>query len=261
MVSALSMSKRSREPIEPLTWMRRIAVRRSQAIDEARCASFHPSNGSVYLREFQGELDLASPCVGRRKRLSSIWNSRAGPSSFFAASLPGDDLRPSLTLPAMVSSGSGSSRPRKPTTVTTACAPGLFTLVATGKLETILTGRERVAFERTVAPRFLSSRRWFGHKETQVARISVRDFAVLRDGGQSRFVLPLLDIKLPGGGAESYFAPLAAEPEHKDGPPRPRRREAAPCALTGLLYEADVCEGFVPAMVVALRRGERLDTG
>jgi len=74
-----------------------------------------------------------------------------------------------------------------------------------------LFGRERVAFERTVAPRFLPSRRWFGHKETSVAGVSVRDFAVLRDGGRSRFILPLLDVKLPDGGVERYFAPLAAE--------------------------------------------------
>ena len=38
--------------------------------------------------------------------------------------------------------------------------PELFTLVATGKIETIFAGRELVAFERDVAPKFLSSRRW-----------------------------------------------------------------------------------------------------
>ena len=32
-------------------------------------------------------------------------------------------------------------------------------------------------------------------------------------------------------------------------------------ALTGLLYEAEACDGFVPAIVAALRRGEKLDTG
>ncbi|MGA9213801.1 MAG: alpha-amylase, partial [Methylocella sp.] len=32
-------------------------------------------------------------------------------------------------------------------------------------------------------------------------------------------------------------------------------------ALTGLLYEAEACEGFAAAMLAALRRGERLDTG
>ena len=138
----------------------------------------------------------------------------------------------------------------------------MFTLVATGKLETILTGRELIAFERTVAPRFLTSRRWFGPNKTPIAGVSVKDFAVLRDGGRSRYVLPLLDVKLPGGEVETYFAPLAAEPEREDGPAlvhaAARLRRGA---RTGLLYEADACEGFAPAMLAALRRGERLDTG
>jgi maltose alpha-D-glucosyltransferase/alpha-amylase len=108
----------------------------------------------------------------------------------------------------------------------------------------------------------LPSRPWFGHKETPAAAVSVRDFAVLRDGGQSRFILPLLDVTPPSGGVEHYFMPLAAEPERKDGPAlihaAARLRRGA---LTGLLYEAEACEGFVPAIVAALRRSERLDTG
>ena len=112
--------------------------------------------------------------------------------------------------------------------------PGLFTLVATGKLETILEGRELTAFERTVAPRFLPSRRWFAHKDTQAASVSVADFAVLRDGGQSRFVLPILDVKLADGSVETYFAPLAAEPESSTRTrPRTCRRTAAPRRLDG----------------------------
>ncbi|MGH6842638.1 MAG: alpha-glucosidase C-terminal domain-containing protein, partial [Methylocella sp.] len=141
-------------------------------------------------------------------------------------------------------------------------APGLFTLVATGKLETILEGRECIAFERTVAPRFLPSRRWFVPKETAISSVSVKDYAVLRDGEQSRFVLPLLDIERAGGEVETYFMPLAAEPERENGPSladaAARLRRGG---LTGMLYEADACEDFAPAMLAALRRGERLDTG
>src|SRR6202030_649432 len=141
-------------------------------------------------------------------------------------------------------------------------APGLFTLVATGKLETILAGRELIAFERTVAPRFLASRRWFGPDETPIAGVSVEDFAVLRDGGQSRFVLPILDVKLPSGRVDSYFMALAAEPERESGPSvanaAARLRRGA---STGLLYDAEACEDFAPAMLAALRRGESLDTG
>ncbi|TPV97686.1 MAG: Trehalose synthase/amylase TreS [Beijerinckiaceae bacterium] len=270
--SAVNVEAQLVSPSSLLTWMRRIiAVRRSHVSFGRGSLRFpHPSNRKVlvYLREFQGERILCVANVSRAPQAVELDLSEfkgAVPVELTAGSLfPAIDSRSYLlTLPAygffwFRLEPAEETKDRHDQHVT----PGLFTLVATGKLETILAGRERVAFERTVAPRFLPSRRWFGHKETQVAGISVRDFAVLRDGGRSRFVLPLLDVKLPDGGVESYFAPLAAEPEHKDGPPlvhaAARLRRGA---LTGLLYEAEACEGFVPAMVVALRRGERLDTG
>ena len=270
--SAVNVEAQLVSPSSLLTWMRRIiAVRRSHvSFGRGSLRFLHPSNRKVlvYLREFQGERILCVANVSRAPQAVELDLSEfkgAVPVELTAGSLfPAIDSRSYLlTLPAygffwFRLEPAEETKDRHDQHVT----PGLFTLVATGKLETILAGRERVAFERTVAPRFLPSRRWFGHKETQVAGISVRDFAVLRDGGRSRFVLPLLDVKLPDGGVESYFAPLAAEPEHKDGPPlvhaAARLRRGA---LTGLLYEAEACEGFVPAMVVALRRGERLDTG
>ena len=128
-------------------------------------------------------------------------------------------------------------------------APGLFTLVATGKLETILAGRELIAFERTVAPRFLPSRRWFGPEETPVAGVSVKDFAVLRDGGQSRFVLPILDVKLLAAGSRLISRPLRRNRSGRTGRPCHAAARLRRGALTGLLYEADACEGFAPGDV------------
>ncbi|MGH6629534.1 MAG: hypothetical protein ACREB3_07360, partial [Burkholderiales bacterium] len=140
--------------------------------------------------------------------------------------------------------------------------PGLFTLVATGKLETILAGRELIAFERTVAPRFLASRYWFGHEGKPISGVSVKDFAVLRDGAQCRLVLPIVDVELCSGQVEAYFTPLAAELEREEGPSlahaAARLRRGA---LTGLLYEAEACEDFGRAILAALRRGEVLGTG
>jgi maltose alpha-D-glucosyltransferase / alpha-amylase len=270
--SAVNVEAQLASPSSLLTWMRRIiAVRRSHvSFGRGSLRFLHPSNRKVlvYLREFQGERILCVANVSRAPQAVELDLSEfkdAVPVELTAGSLfPAIESRSYLlTLPAygffwFRLEQAEETKDRHDQHVT----PGLFTLVATGKLETILAGRERVAFERTVAPRFLPSRRWFGHKETQVAGISVRDFAVLRDGGRSRFVLPLLDVKLVDGGVESYFAPLAAEPEHKDGPPlvhaAARLRRGA---LTGLLYEAEACEGFAGAMLAALRRGDILDTG
>jgi maltose alpha-D-glucosyltransferase/alpha-amylase len=269
--SAVNVEAQLASPSSLLTWMRRIiAVRRSHvAFGRGSLRFLHPSNRKVlvYLREFQDEKILCVANVSRAPQAVELDLAEfkgAVPVELTAGSLfPAIESRSYLlTLPAY---GFFWFR-LEPAEATKdrhdqQAAPGLFTLVATGKLETIFSGRERVAFERTVAPRFLASRRWFGHKETPAAGVFVRDFAVLRDGGRSRFILPLIDAKLSDGRVESYFAPLAAEPERKDEPPlihaAAKLRRGA---LTGLLYEAEACEGFVPALVAALRRGESLDT-
>ncbi len=46
--------------------------------------------------------------------------------------------------------------------------PELFTLVSTGGVDTLLTGRERTAFERTIVPRYLAAQRWFAGKTHRI---------------------------------------------------------------------------------------------
>ncbi|MDQ6867745.1 MAG: maltose alpha-D-glucosyltransferase [Pseudomonadota bacterium] len=270
--SAVNVEAQLASPSSLLTWMRRmIAVRRSYvSFGRGTLRFLYPSNRKVlaYLREVSAERILCVANVSRAAQAVELDLAEfkdAVPIELTAGShFPAIESRSYLlTLPAYgffwfrleAADASKDRHDQQP-------APGLFTLVATGKLETILAGRELIAFERTVAPRFLTSRRWFGPDETAIAGVSVTDFAVLRDGGQSRFVLPILDVKLPSGRVETYFMPLAAEPEREHGPPladaAARLRRGG---LTGMLYEADACEGFAPAMLAALRRGERLDTG
>jgi maltose alpha-D-glucosyltransferase / alpha-amylase len=271
--SAVNVEAQLASPSSLLTWMRRmIAVRRSYvSFGRGTLRFLYPSNRKVlaYLRESPDERILCVANVSRAAQAVELDLAEfkdAVPIELTAGThFPAIESRfYLLTLPAYgffwfrLEAGD-ASKDRHDQQL----APGLFTLVATGKLETILAGRELIAFERTVAPRFLTSRRWFGPDETPIAGgVSVKDFAVLRDGGQSRFVLPILDVKLPSGRVETYFMPLAAEPEREHGPSvaeaAARLRRGG---LTGMLYDADACEGFAPAMLAALRRGERLDTG
>jgi maltose alpha-D-glucosyltransferase / alpha-amylase len=269
--SAVNVEAQLASPSSLLTWMRRMtAVRRSHlSFGRGALRFLHPSNRKVlaYLRETPAERILCVANVSRGAQAVELDLAEfkdAVPIELTAGSLfPAIESRPYLlTLPAYgffwfrleAAEASKGRHDQQP-------APGLFTLVSTGKLETILEGRELIAFERTVAPRFLTSRRWFVSKETPIAGVSVKDFAVLRDGGQSRFVLPLLDVKPAGGEVETYFMPLAAEPERENSPSiaeaaaRLRRGGS-----TGLLYEAEACEGFAPAILAAFQRGERLDT-
>jgi maltose alpha-D-glucosyltransferase / alpha-amylase len=271
--SAVNVEAQLASPSSLLTWMRRmIAVRRSYvSFGRGTLRFLYPSNRKVlaYLRESPDERILCVANVSRAAQAVELDLAEfkdAVPIELTAGThFPAIESRfYLLTLPAYgffwfrLEAGD-ASKDRHDQQL----APGLFTLVATGKLETILAGRELIAFERTVAPRFLTSRRWFGRDETLIAGgVSVKDFAVLRDGGQSRFVLPILDVKPPSGRVETYFMPLAAEPEREQGPSvadaAARLRRGG---LTGMLYDADACEGFAPAMLAALRRGERLDTG
>src|SRR4029077_1364103 len=269
--SAVNVEAQLASPSSLLTWMRRIiAVRRSHvSFGRGTLRFLYPSNRKVlaYLRETPDERILCVANVSRAAQAVELDLAEfkdAVPLELTAGSVfpPIESRSYLLTLPSYgffwfrleAAEASKDRHDQQP-------APGLFTLVATGKLETILAGRELIAFERTVAPRFLPSRRWFNPAEAPPANVSVKDFAVLRNGGQSRFVLPILDVQLPSGRGDSYFMPLAAEPERENGPSladaAARLRRGA---STGLLYDAEACEDFAAAMLAALRRGDGLDT-
>ena len=96
-------------------------------------------------------------------------------------------------------------------------APELFTLVLTGALDTLLKGRERTAFEKTIAPQFIARRRWFGDKEKAITAIRVLDVATLKNrAGQDAFLLPRVAVEFPGDERQLYFVPLAVEEGRED---------------------------------------------
>src|SRR5918911_3968733 len=85
-------------------------------------------------------------------------------------------------------------------------APELFTLVLTGPLDSLLKGRERTAFEKTIAPQFIKSRRWFGDKEKSITGIRVLDVATMQDGrGRDAFLLPRVSVEFRAEAAQQYF--------------------------------------------------------
>jgi len=254
-----------------LTWMRRmIAVRRAhQAFGRGMLHFLYPTNRKVlaYLRETETERILCVVNVSRAPQAVELDLTEftcCMPVELTAGSAfpPIGDRPYLLTLPAYgffwfrlePALAEAATEEAHPT-------PELFTLVATGKLETILAGRELAAFERNVAPRFLRSRRWSCEIPAPIASVRVRDFAVLRDRAIGRFVLPVLDVAGADGSSLGLFAPLAAEVDRDEAKSlvhivaKLRRG-----ATTGILYDADACPGFGPAVLAALRRGEVLTT-
>ena len=254
-----------------LAWTRRmIAVRRShKAFGRGTLRFLYPSNRKVlaYIREYEGDTILCVVNVSRAPQAVEL--DLADFNGATPVELTGGSIFPKvgtlpylLTLPAYgffwftlqtVDSPELRFGPKSP--------PELFTLVVTGRLESILTGRELSAFERTVAPAFLQARRWFAAKGTRLDSVTVKDFAVLRDTAAGYFILPLLDVALAGDQHQVYFTPLAAETDKDDDSILPyavaRVRRAA---QMGLLYDADTSRGFGIAMLESLRRGERMKT-
>ncbi len=210
--SAVNVEAQLANPWSLLTWMRRmIAVRRSSlALGRGGLRFLYPANRKVlaYLREIDGERILCVVNVSRAPQAVELDLAEfegAAPVEMTAGSpFPPIGSAPYvLTLPAYgfiwfrLEAVKEERQAQQP-------VPELFTLVATGKIETIFAGRELVAFERAVAPKFLSSRRWVSARRGPIASVSVKDFAVLRNAGEDRrFVLPLLDIRFSGGAARS----------------------------------------------------------
>jgi len=266
--SAVNVEAQLASTTSLLNWTRRmIAVRRSHvAFGRGTLRFLYPANRKVlaYLREYDGERILCVVNVSRAPQAVELDLSEFKdmvPVELTAGSIfpPLGPVPYLLTLaaygffwfrldPAEVSKDHYASTP----------APELFTLVATGKLETIFAGRELAAFERTVAPRFLTARRWFLGKGRKLESVVVKDFAVLRDGREGRFILPILDVHLEGGATQTYFTPLAAEAEREDATAVLSHAVAKlrRAALTGLLYDADMSPAFGVAMLAALRQSE-----
>ncbi len=85
-------------------------------------------------------------------------------------------------------------------------------------IESLMAGRERVAFERTVVPPFLMSRRWFGAKGSRIKGVKVVDCAAFgpREGGEPRYLLPRLAVSLSNGETHEYFVPVGVDEGRED---------------------------------------------
>ncbi|WP_460448018.1 maltose alpha-D-glucosyltransferase [Alsobacter sp. SYSU BS001988] len=258
-------------PASLLNWARRmIAVRRSHKVFGRGSLRFlYPSNRRVlaYLREFGDERVLCVVNVSRAPQAVELDMAEfkgASPVEMTSGSVfpPIGDLPYLLTLPAYgfywfeIRASAESAETRfgpKP-------VPELFTLVLTGDADSLLAGRERAGFERTVAPSFLPSRRWFAGKGRRIARVEVKDNALFTAQGRS-YLLPRLSVELSDGERQDYFTPLAIQENREDegllGYAVARVRRGA---RTGLAVDADATPDFALALVEAMRRNETLGT-
>ncbi len=248
-----------------------IAIRNnSVALGRGTIQFLYPSNRKVlaWIREHEGERILCVANLSRAPQAVQLDLSEfrtavpvelTGGTEFPAIG----ELPYLLTLPAygfywfsLSAAQSGVVGPQRE-------PPELFTLVLTGGIESLMAGRERVAFERTVVPPFLTSRRWFGAKGSRIKGVKVIDCAALKDGsgGEARFLLPRLAVTLSSGETHEYFVPVGVDEGREDvdlmefAVARVRRGPR-----TGLLYGASGSNDFAACLIEGMREHREIPT-
>jgi maltose alpha-D-glucosyltransferase/alpha-amylase len=270
---AVNVEAQLRSPASLLNWMRRmISIRRShQALGRGSLRFLYPANRKVlaYVRELGDEQILCVANVSRAPQAVEL--DMADFKGRMPLEMTGGTYFPRigelpylLTLPAygfywfqLAKADTDQGRaPQRP-------APELFTLVLTGQLDSLLKGRERTAFEKTIAPQFIASRRWFGDKEKSITAIRVLDVATMQDGaGKDAFLLPLIAVDFRGEEPQQYFVPLAVEEGREDEALMPfavaRVRRGR---HMGLMYGAASSTAFGLALVEAIKNDAEVPSG
>jgi maltose alpha-D-glucosyltransferase/alpha-amylase len=270
---AVNVEAQARTPASLFNWMRRmIAIRRNtRAFGRGTLRFLYPANRKVlaYLREFEGETILCVVNVSRAPQAveldlaefkGTIPVEMTGGTNFPRVG----DLPYLLTLSAygfywfqLTASPAQEEGRFGP-----APQPELFTLVLTGGLGTLLAGRERVAVERTIAPRMIAGQRWFAAKGQRIEATRVLDYGLMNDrSGAETFILPLAEIRLAGGETQTYFLPVAIDERDEDEShlsdalARVRRGRR-----TGLIFGAARSPEFALSVLDAMRAGTEIAT-
>jgi maltose alpha-D-glucosyltransferase/alpha-amylase len=268
---AVNVEAQLRSPASLLNWTRRlIAIRRNhQAFGRGSLRFLYPSNRKVlaYVRGTEDENILCVVNVSRSPQAVELDLSEhkgltplelTGGSEF----PPIGDLPYFLTLPAygfywFQLTTALVERPQAPP-----IPPELFTLVLTGGPETIFKGRERTAFERTIIPRLISTRRWFAGKGRKVKGARLVDFAKMRSrAGRDDILWPLVSVEMSGGETQDYSMPLALEEGREEESLLPyavARVRRGP--RVGLLYGAGSSPNFAVSVLDSMRRGDEMPT-
>ena len=268
---AVNVEAQLASPTSLINWLRRmIVVRKShKALGRGALKFLYPKNRKVlaYLRELDDETILCVVNVSNAPQAVELDMSEydgTGLTELTAGtSFPRIGQLPYLlTLPAYGFYWFRLEKVSEDGKISSAFLPELFTLVAAGALENIFKGRELAMFEKTAAPSYLQTKRWFAAKGARIPAVTVGDYAVLREAPHGRYMLPLVSVPTGRGEDQLYFMPLAAElSSDEDESLVPfavaRLRRAA---RMGLLYDADACPDFAGAIVNSLRIGGVLKT-
>jgi maltose alpha-D-glucosyltransferase/alpha-amylase len=262
---AVNVEAQSKNAASLLNWTRRmVAIRRNQRVFGRGALRFlYPSNRKVlaYVRELDQERILCVANVSRAPQAVELDLAEfkgATPVELTGGSQfpPIGDLPYLLTLPAYgfywFQLGTVKAEEKRTVPPT---APELFTLVLTAGPDSLLKGRERIAFEKTVVPGFLAAQRWFAGKGSVVRAARLVDYGLLSEGtAKAPYLLSLVSTEMKSGAKQNYFVPLALDEGRED-------EAVMPSALArirrggkvGLLYDATAASDFTLAVVNAMK--------
>ncbi len=256
-------------PSSLLNWMRRmIAVRRAHpAFGRGTLRFLYPSNRKVlaYLREYDDDRLLCVVNVSRAAQAVELDLSEfrgAIPTELTAGSIfpPIGQLPYLLTLPSYGFFWFKLEAKVEAERFGPKAAPELFTLVLTGPLEKLLEGREKIVFERTIVPAFLTGRRWFAGRGRELDAVRLTSVAARRAEGQERaFLLPLVEATIKGGDVQRYFLPLSlADERDEDAASAHAVARVRRGARVGIVLDAEGDPNFALTMLSLMRAGQSL---
>ena len=224
--AAVNVEAQLASPASLLNWTRRmIAIRRKHlALSRGALRFLYPANRKVlaYLREYDDKVLLCVANMSRAPQAVELDLSEFQGSSLIELSagsvFPAIGALPYLlTLPGHGFFWFHLVKQAVQDRFGPQVAPELFTLVLTGRGEHLFEQRERLAFERNVAPQFLMLRRWFAGKEAGIRQVNVTGVAALLSAQAGKmFFLVRLGVTLKTGETQSYFAPLVIEENRDD---------------------------------------------
>ncbi|MGV8841296.1 MAG: putative maltokinase, partial [Bauldia sp.] len=265
---SVNVEAQQRTPSSLLSWERRmLAIRRNLKVFGRGTLRFLlPSNRKVlaYIRELGDERVLCVANVSRAPQAVELDLSEF--RGMVPTEMTGGEMFPvvgdgsyQLTLSAYgfywFSLTPAASKAMTPV------QPELFTLVLSKQLSSVLSGREKTAFERTIAPGYIAAQRWFAGKKDRIASTALDDFAVLDTvAGTEGYLLPTVSVTLRGGAKQSYFIPVAYKDSEDDSLLPAAIARARRGARTGLLYGAADAPDFALSVVAAIRGDRTLQT-
>ena len=252
---AVNVEAQSRSLSSLLSWTKRmIAVRKtSQVFGRGTLSFVRPKNRAVlaYVREYAGEAILCVANLSRSAQAAeldlSAWKGRipeemVGRSRFH----PIDDRAFVVTLAPygffwlQLCEGSEGTHGAAP-------LPEWVTLVVGDGWKWLNEGRMRQLFEREVLPPFLTSRRWFAHKEGE--QIKARLEATLPLSADERTSIALIDVSA-GSGTARYALPLAVDWQRVD-PAREQARTALLAPVRRANREGALIDGAMSQDLIA----------